>query len=385
VIERLPGASDSPSGAPTHERTARQVLLHLGEPGDRSLGRFVAEHGAIEAVQRIRAGHGPGRDGRHEARVRGIDLAGESALAQRCGARLICPGDQEWPASRLLPLQVQPHALWVRGSGALDALIGTAVAIVGSRASTAYGEHVATDLSAGLADRDWTVISGAAYGIDGAAHRASLAVGGRTIAVLAGGVDDAYPKGHASLLARIVETGLIVSELPVGESPTRARFLERNRLIAALGCGAVAVEMAHRSGARNTLEHAEKLLRPVMAVPGPVTSAMSAGCHEWITERRAELVTCVDDVLRVLLPVGSLDEPARRGLERATDRLGQDALAVYEALPPVDRLPLAELPAVSRLPGPVVGDALRELLQAQLVAVGDGVVARARPNRRSGP
>ncbi len=363
------------------ERQARQALLHAGEPGDRALSRFVGRHGVLEAVDRLRAGAGPSRDGRHTHRLLSADLDRERELAERVRARLACPGDPEWPAEQLSRLTVPPHALWVRGSIGLEDATEQSVAVVGSRAATAYGEHVATELAAGLADHGWMVVSGAAYGIDGAAHRGCLAVGGRTVAVLAGGVDDAYPKGHASLLTRVAEGGLVVSELPVGQTPTRARFLERNRLIAALACGTVAVEMAHRSGARNTLEHAETLLRPVMAVPGPVTSAMSAGCNEWIAQRRAEVVTDAEDILRILSPVGLLDDPIRRGPARRTDALRGDALAVYEALPPVDRMALADLPEAAGLPPATVGDALRELLHAGAVQVAGATVSRARPTR----
>ncbi len=363
------------------ERLARRALLHAGEPGDLALSRFVGQHGVLEAVARLRAGAGPSRDGRHTHRLLAADLSREENLAERVRARLVCPGDRGWPAQRLSRLAVPPHALWIRGEAHLDDVTERSVAIVGSRAATAYGEHVATELAAGLADHEWAVVSGAAYGIDGAAHRGCLAVSGLTVAVLAGGVDDAYPKGHASLLTRVVETGLVVSELPVGQTPTRARFLERNRLIAALACGTVAVEMAHRSGARNTLEHAETLLRPVMAVPGPVTSAMSAGCNEWIAQRRAEVVTDAEDILRIVSPVGVFDDPVRRGRDRSTDRLRADALAVYEALPPVDRMLLADLPRAAGLPEATVGDALRELLHAGAVQVSGAAVSRVRPTR----
>ncbi len=210
-------------------------------------------------------------------------------------------------------------------------------------------------------------------------------MGGGTIAVLAGGVDDAYPRGHHALLARIADEGLVVSELPMGETPSRSRFLERNRLIAALGIGTVAVEMALRSGARNTLEHAHALLRPVMAVPGPATSALSAGCHEVIRSRLAELVCDAEDVVRIVAPLGECDEPTRRGVQRATDLLTPDALAVYEALPSVDRLPLADLDTLARLPRAATGDALRELLLAGLIEVAGSSVSRSRPTRRRGP
>jgi DNA processing protein len=366
------------------ERRARRLLLHAAEPGDAVLHGFVAELGPVQAVDRLLAGSDPTRDGRIAARLARVDPARESARAQEVGARLVCPGDEEWPEERLTSLAVPPYALWVRGERRLADVVRRSAALVGSRASTAYGEHTATEIASGLADAGCTVVSGAAYGIDAAAHRGCLAVGGDTLAVLAGGVDDAYPRGHASLLARVAESGLVVSELPLLEHPTRSRFLERNRIIAALAQGVVAVEMALRSGASSTLEHAERLLRPVMAVPGPVGSAVSRGCHAWIRDHRAELVTDAADVLRLLEPLGTHDEALLRGERRRTDDLSADALEVFEALPPEGGTLLADLAASARLPAATVGEALRELVRSGLVDVVDDQALRA-PLPRGGP
>src|SRR5262249_3667012 len=155
-----------------------------------------------------------------------------------------------------------------------------AVAIVGSRASTSYGDHIATDLAYSLAEQGWTIVSGGAYGIDTAAHRGALAAHGCTIAVLACGIDRPYPTPNASLFDRIGENGLLFSEWPPGPDPHRHRFLIRNRVIAAAGRGTVMVEAGRRSGARFTLARAHRLNRVCVAVPGPVTSAMSVGCHD---------------------------------------------------------------------------------------------------------
>ena len=225
--------------------------------------------------------------------------------AERCGARLVTPEDDEWPALPLHALvlataaepedpkhqsartvaPVPPLALWVRGPGRLDELADRSVAIVGSRASTAYGEHVAGEFGYQLAERGWTVVSGGAYGIDAAAHRGALAAEGPTIAVLACGVDRPYPAGNGALLHRIAESGLVVSEWPPGAAPHQHRFLVRNRLIAGLTRGTVVVEAAARSGAVATANRARKLGKQVMVVPGPVTSAMSVGCHELLREQ----------------------------------------------------------------------------------------------------
>ncbi|HYN75462.1 MAG TPA: DNA-processing protein DprA [Candidatus Limnocylindria bacterium] len=372
------------------ERLARQALLHAGEPGDRLLAAWVERYGPTETVARLRAGHDPGADGRRVARLRAALLDQERVAAALAGARLVVPEDTEWPGELLDALllradRVVPHGLWVRGPLPLDSAVDRCVAVVGARASTAYGEHATTEIASGLCDAGWTVVSGAAYGIDGAAHRACLAVGGTTVAVLAGGVADAYPKGHAPLLTRIADEGLVVSELPLEQHPSRSRFLERNRLIAALARGTVAVEMARRSGAANTLGHAESMLRPVMAVPGPVSSPMSAGCHDWIQDRRADLVTDATDVLRLVAGLGEITETSRRGADRPTDPLGPDALLVFDALPAVDRLPMDQISSVASLPVLAVGDALRELVERGLVDVVGTSVRRARATRRPGP
>ena len=206
-----------------------------------------------------------------------------------------------------------------------------AVAIVGTRASTAYGEHVAADLAAGLVERDVTVVSGGAYGIDGAAHRATLATDGFTVAVLAGGIDIPYPAGHAALLHRIGQQGLVVSEYPPGVRPARHRFLTRNRLVAALSGATVVVEAGARSGAANTAAWARALGRGVCAVPGPVTSSASVGCHA-LLRSGAELVTRAADVVELIGRVGEL-APDEQRPESALDGLGEAEQRVYDALP----------------------------------------------------
>jgi DNA processing protein len=176
--------------------------------------------------------------------------------------------------------------------------------MVGSRAATGYGAHVAGEIAADLAERGWAIVSGGAYGVDAAAHRGALAAGGTTIAVLACGVDYAYPAGHADLFADIAARGLVISEWPPGRHPARFRFLVRNRTIAALACGTVVVEAGERSGALNTARHAAQLGKPLMAVPGPVTSAQSAGCHRIIRDWGATCVTRADDIIEMLSPLG---------------------------------------------------------------------------------
>jgi DNA processing protein len=223
---------------------------------------------------------------------------------QRDGYRLVCPGEPEWPTQLDDLGDARPIVLWVRGTADLRFACLRSVSIVGSRAATSYGSVVGAELAADLAARAFTVISGGAYGIDACAHRGALSAGGSTVAVLASGLTFGYPKGHFELFAAIVQTGVMVSERPPDHAPTRPGFLVRNRLIAALSRGTVVVEAALRSGALNTARHATELNRPIMAVPGPVTSAQSAGCHELIRECGAVCVTGAADVAEVVGPIG---------------------------------------------------------------------------------
>ena len=245
-------------------------------------------------------------------------LLADSAEA---GVRFVAPGDPEWPG-RLdnLPGDRDCYGLWVRGHGDLRNLCLRSVAIVGARAASPYGEHVASELGYGLAERGFTVVSGGAYGIDGAAHRSALAAG-HTVAVLAGGLDVDYPRGHAGLFTDVTRTGSLVSERPVGRSPRAQDFLIRNRLIAALTPGTVVVEAGRRSGALNTATHANDLHRVLMAVPGPVTSATSVGCHRLLKEGRATCVTGVGDVVEQIVPVGETSLPGPADLDPETARV----------------------------------------------------------------
>jgi DNA processing protein len=323
------------------ERWARAALVALAEPGDRPLHDLVERLGGVDALAALRSGRGAGGGSGTERYRARIGLADPDAIRSqtiRAGARVVVPGDAEWGAGLDLlrgltsAASAPPLALWVRGRHRLDDG-ESSVAVVGARAATTYGCDVAASIAYELAERGVVVVSGAAYGIDGAAHRAALAAGGTTVAVLASGVDRAYPVGHDALLERITERGAVVSEALPGQHPSRSRFLTRNRLIAAMSAGVVVVEAALRSGALNTAHWATQLSRHVMAVPGPVTSAMSAGPHRAVIDRGAALVTDAADVLELVSPVGNGTQTMRRGEERARDHLPADALAVLEALP----------------------------------------------------
>lgn len=259
------------------------------------------------------------------------DPARDLALADAAGLRFVCPGDTEWPGTLDDLGDARPLGLWVRGSPHLRMWALRSVAVVGARACTEYGAHMATALAAGLAERGWVVVSGGAYGVDGAAHRGALGAGGATVAVLACGVDRPYPRGHTGLINRIAEQGLVVGELPPGEHPTPSRFVLRNRVIAALTRGTVVVEAAHRSGSLVTARAARRLGRHTMGVPGPATSALSAGVHE-LLRGEAVLVTDAAEVVELVGDMGEL-APERRGPVLPRDLLDPAARRVLAALP----------------------------------------------------
>lgn len=364
-------------------RLARAWLTRAVEPGRAALFAFVSQVGPVDAVRRLRAGMAAADVGQLAEARRGVDRATDDlAEAARLGARLVTPEDDEWPDDALRPIEVAfarhravgalpgerdevalvpPLALWVVGDRRLDEALARAVAVVGSRAATPYGEHVAADLAHGLARRGWTVVSGGAYGIDGAAHRGALAASGCTVAIVAGGLRSPYPQGHAALFRRIARDGLLVSEWPPDAAPQRHRFLVRNRLIAALTSGTVVVEAGARSGALATGRQALRLGRAVMAVPGPVTSAESVGVHELLrTREEVRLVTRAAEVLEEVGAIGDdlaprVEAPraARNGLDPislqvldglpATGAVSPDRIAVAAGVPPLEVL--------RRLPG----------------------------------
>jgi len=244
----------------------------------------------------------------------------EEVIAFRTsGIRLICPGDPEWPEQLADLGHDQPYALWLRGTADLRFNCLRSVAVVGSRAATAYGSYVAAELASSVAARGWAVVSGGAFGVDASAHRGALGADGVTVAVLACGVDVPYPVGHTELFEAVAAQGVIVSEWPPGRTVSRLRFLVRNRVIAALATGTLVVEAGERSGAVNTARHARDLGRRLMAVPGPVTSDQSAGCHRIIREWQGTLVTTAAEVIEHLSPVGAPLEPTPTNAPALTD------------------------------------------------------------------
>ncbi|MER7520228.1 DNA-processing protein DprA [Streptomyces sp. NPDC126499] len=340
------------------ERLARAALTHITEPGDEHAGRALRRHGAVELLRLLRAsdeaphpapgdtadlspgtggtadpfpGTGEARIATWRRRARTATPERDLDLITRTGGHFLIPGDTDWPTQLDDLGDARPIGLWTRGPAPLRTWALRSVALVGARACTPYGAHTATTLAAGLAERGWVVVSGAAFGIDGAAHRGALAGGGATIAVLACGVDTPYPRGHAGLLGRIAEQGLIIGELPPGAHPTRSRFILRNRVIAALTRGTVVVEAEYRSGSLVTARAATRLGRHTMGVPGPVTSGLSAGVHE-LLRGEATLVTDAAEIIELIGSVGDL-APPRRGPVLPRDLLAPDTARVLEALP----------------------------------------------------
>ncbi|MDQ1581409.1 MAG: processing protein [Microbacteriaceae bacterium] len=330
LVGRVSAAGPAAETADISDRFARAAWSTVAEPGDGDAGLLVRALGAAEALTAV-IEKWPER--RIVEAVREVDPAASDALAvsapdalrrwlprllsvtvvraleqaARTQARLLTPADPSWPTGLEDLGSHAPIALWCRGQIEACTAMERSISLVGARASTGYGEHVAMEAAAGLVDRGFAIVSGAAYGIDGMAHRAALASRGVTIAFLAGGVDRFYPSGHDALLGRIVESGAVLSELPCGAAPTRWRFLQRNRLIAAASQATIVLEAGWRSGSLNTAGHAAALGRPLGAVPGPVTSPTSAGCHRLIRDYGA---ICVTDAAEMAELAG---EPSGRG------------------------------------------------------------------------
>ena len=371
------------------DTTARVGLARVLEPGSAVVASALLTRSAPDVWDELLSGRGlPGMGARGRegvaVRLAGYDPRRDLEALASCRARVVCPGDDEWPDERLNwdidqlggPSErdlAPPWALFVRGSGQLNRLALSSVSIVGARAATSYGDHMARELAFGVSESAVSVVSGGAYGIDGSAHRAAVAAqGAPTVAVLACGVDVAYPRGHDRLLEQITEQGLLVSEWPPGSTPTRRRFLVRNRVIAALSAGTVVVEAAVRSGSLSTAGRAGELGRRVMAVPGPVTSRMSAGAHLLLRETGATCVTSPADVLEELGQAGEHLFPVPRGPSHPRDGLEEGVRQVLEAVPVREAVGVARIAAAAGVGALAVQQVLPALLFAGLVEQRDG-------------
>ncbi|WP_082393181.1 DNA-processing protein DprA [Nocardia arizonensis] len=369
---------DAPPGGLDERRLAWVYLSRVTQGPCAALSALIEAVGVVEAARAVRECALPESLRAPTAQRRELDCAARDLeAAQRVGGRVVTPDDPDWPAWRMLGFTARstdsepdggvPLVLWVRGARSVTESTDRAVAVVGARCSTGYGDRVTGDLASDLARRGISVVSGAAFGIDATAHRAALAVGGTTVAVLACGIDRAYPAQHERLLAEIAETGLVVSEYPPGTTARKHQFLARNRLIAGLADGVVVVEAGIRSGARNTVKWARRLGRPAFATPGPVTSAASVGCHRMIRDGEALLVTSADEVIDEIGPLrlSTPNTPGPNGSAGPT--LCGDSATVYEAVPANGRRLPVQLSTRTGLPLHVVRAALTSLELAGLV------------------
>jgi DNA processing protein len=281
-----------------NELHKRLALFACIEPGIAYWGREIAERGASATYDRLLDGrYDYIKYGRLIEKISSFKCDEGLAAIEKAGGTFITPESIDWPKS-VDDLAVPPIALIVKGDCTI--LSERSLAIVGTRNPTPYGIRIAGDFAAGFVDRDWQIISGGAYGVDTAAHRGALVAEGRTIAVIASGIDIQYPAGNSRLFDEICENGAIVSEVMPGVVAMPHRFLTRNRLIAALSVSTLVVEAAFRSGSLRTARDAAELMKPVMAIPGPINSPSSEGCHRLIGERAAELVTSVADAVELI-------------------------------------------------------------------------------------
>lgn len=325
------------------ERTARATLTAVAEPGDVFLNRIIDHVGPEQALEAIRTGRLPSDIPADLKEIRRLEhwrirlIAAEPdqdmAVCAQFRGRLVCPGDPEWPTTLDDLGSGRPYALWLRGPGDLRNNCLRSVAMVGSRAASPYGVRAAADFASELVDQGWTIISGGALGIDAAAHRGALAADGPTVAVLANGVDIPYPVSNEGLFAEMARRSVLVSESPPGTHPHRLRFLVRNRVIAALSRGTVVVEAEARSGALNTASWAAKLGRIVMAVPGPITSRSSVGCHRLIREDGATIVTRTAEIIEAVGRLGTDLAPPPQTPVLPRDRLDPVTRSILEAFP----------------------------------------------------
>lgn len=368
------------SGASDEERWARAAWSRLAEPGDERAVELIAGHGAAGALALALDGS-PEAHETFVRRAERLDVDRDLEIADRVGARLVCPDDKDWP-SGVDDLDTPPICLWVRGPADLSVLARRSVAVVGARSCTSYGDLVAADFGAGLADRGFAVVSGAAFGIDAAAHRGALAVDGVTIAVLAGGVDRAYPVAHETLIHRIADTGAVISEVAPGSAPTRPRFLLRNRLIATMTTGTVVVEAGLRSGSLNTARTAAGHSRPVGVVPGPITSMVSAGCHQARRDGFAEIVTDVAEVIDLVGAIGRDAAPRPSAPVRVDDGLDPADAAALASVPVRKAASVLSIAVAAGLvPSSVLASLARlELLQ---LVVREGEGWRKKPPKRA--
>ncbi|WP_237692863.1 DNA-processing protein DprA [Rothia nasimurium] len=350
--------------------TGRQELTpHL-------LARHLEEAGAhdVSAAPALASAIGE-RTQRWKSRRAGISVQQDTALARASGSWLCIPEDPDWPQALNDLAEKTPVGLWGRGDRQLLAQLTTekSYAVVGSRDVSSYGNSATSHLAGELANRGYTVVSGGAFGVDATAHRAALATATSalpTVALMAGGLDRLYPKPNERLLHEIIERGLLLSEVPLGQNPTRYRFLQRNRLIAALTGASIVIEARWRSGALNTAHHALELGRPLYAVPGPIFSPTSEGCHRLIRDGLAQLVTdarqILDDRTSEIAAEQTSLFAAPSAHQQLLDSLTETQRRVWDVLPLRTPATVEQLSADLALPARTVMIALSQLNRLNL-------------------
>ncbi|MFW0119558.1 DNA-processing protein DprA [Rothia sp. P5766] len=342
------------------ELTASYLQEELAQAGREDPQLFASLRGLVQA-----------RMERWQARRGGIRVEQDMTWAKACGAWLCVPEDPDWPVALNDLAERMPFGLWGRGDRALlkHLNLATSQAIVGSRDVSSYGNSATSHLTGDSAAAGKTIVSGGAFGVDALAHRVALSTGASelpTVALMAGGLDRLYPRQNASLLENIIDRGLILGEVPLGQNPTRYRFLQRNRLIAALAYCTVVVEARWRSGALNTAHHALELGRPVYAVPGPIFSPSSEGCHRLIRDGLAQLITDATHLERGRL---NLEAPEQASLlsesvdarKALIDSLTEIQGRVWDVLPVSSYRPVDAIGAESGIPARSVMLALTQM------------------------
>jgi DNA protecting protein DprA len=278
-----------------NEHLARAALFSTIEGGHTFWCAEISSHSALKVYNKLlNGGYDPIKYEKLITTLRATNSDQILSEIDKHYARLITPADDDWP-EQLNDLAAPPIGLIIKGN--ISALHQPSLAIVGTRNPTSYGARIAGDFAAGFVDREWAIVSGGAYGIDSCAHKGALIAEGITVAVVASGIDINYPAGNTRLFAEICESGAIVTEFMPGHKALPNRFLTRNRIIAALSKATLVVEAAFRSGSLRTARDAAEIFRPVMAIPGPINSPTSEGCHRLIGERAAEIVTSVADAV----------------------------------------------------------------------------------------
>lgn len=287
------------------EARARLILFSIIQPADLFWSYEINQRGGLSVYHRIISGNYYLKQQEilklqqqiMQRQVKDLELE-----ISKAGGVFITPEDNDWPIS-LADLATPPIGLVIAGDRSVLLKLDKSISIVGSRQPTNYGLQLSYSLASQASLAQLVVVSGGAYGIDTAAHQGALSAGGLSIAVLAGGINRLYPLENQKLFKDITKSGLLISEVMPNTESKPYRFLIRNRLIAALSRSTVVVEAKFISGSIRTARDAAEIFRPVFAIPGPVTSPLSEGCHRLIAERVADIATSLDEILEVITPL----------------------------------------------------------------------------------